>query len=205
MKTSRFRYSYRQNASKLHKAVGKVLRNSSILGDFEVYQEYPVDRINTNYPNSRHHFDWVVPGLNLVIEVHGAQHFKVVRFGGTQEDAEEAFLNGQTRDLAKKRAAIEAGYTYIMIPYYDIKNVSEEYIYKLIELAKDEQNQYTRKAYEKSKKQIFLERLKEERKQKQKEARAMYLKSDEHKAKLKKASEYRKANYKKWKEKLKND
>ena len=205
MKNSRFRYSYRSSASKLHKAVGEVLRNSSLFGDFEIYQEYPVNRINTNYPNSRHHFDWVIPKLNIVIEAHGAQHFQVVRFGGTEEDAEKAFLDGQARDLAKKRAALEAGYFYIMIPHYDIKSLDAEYIYKLIELAKNQESEYTEKAYEKNKRQNFLERLKEDCKQKQKEDRATYLQSDKHKEQLKKASEYRKANYRKWKEKIKND
>ena len=61
MKRTRFQHQYRKNASKLHKEVGDILRDSKILGHQEIYQEYPVNRVNKHYRNSSHHFDWVVP------------------------------------------------------------------------------------------------------------------------------------------------
>ena len=118
MKTNRFKF-YRENVSKLHRKVGDTLRASSYFNKYPIYQEYPVSKINTNYSTNAHHFDWVVLKLNVVFEVHGEQHYKPVSFGGkmSKEETMSNFLDLTYRDKEKKKAAIEAGWTYVEIPF----------------------------------------------------------------------------------------
>lgn len=132
MKGSKYRFSYRKNASKLHKIVGEALRNSSKFKGYKIYQEYPVSDICSSYKNHSHKFDWVILDLKIVIEVHGEQHYKEVDFGGEgQEKAADRLSSVRHRDRVKMDAAIEAGFTYIEIPYSDIKKVDEDYIWCL--------------------------------------------------------------------------
>jgi len=208
MKTNRFKYGYRQSASKLHKAVGEILRNSTVFGDFEVYQEYPVNRVNENYPDGRHHFDWVIPKLGIVVECHGEQHFRAVAWDGDVEKAELAFREGQARDKAKKEAALEAGYLYVMIPYNKLNSLDIQYIMNQIELAKLEQSQYTGNRFEKTDEKNLMEKLKKELKERKKAARIQYLESEAHQERLEIARELRKKRYleqKAFKEKLKDE
>lgn len=131
MKSSRFKYSYRENASKLHQKVGDILR-AGRFSNHKIYQEYPVCRVNKDYSNTRHHFDWVVKDLALVIEVHGEGHYNSIRWGGISiEEAEENFIASTIRDRDKKQAALDAGYTYIVVPYWDAKVVNESYLWDL--------------------------------------------------------------------------
>jgi hypothetical protein len=134
MKTSRFKASYRDSASKFHRHVGDVLRTSSIFSGFRIFQEYPVSRVLSSYPNNRHKFDWVILDLSLVIEIHGQGHYNFVNWGGgCPEESLEKFRNGLLRDEKKEQAAVDAGYTYIVIPYWDIDDglVDENYVWDL--------------------------------------------------------------------------
>jgi hypothetical protein len=134
-KNSRFKYAYRDSASKLHKAVGDCLRSSLVFGGYEIYQEYPVTKIHNDPSLSAFHFDWVIPKLKIVWEAHGLQHYKPVKFGGiSDEDAEVAFHDNRHRDMIKKEAALEAGWIYVEIPYST--KITEENLIKLYETAK---------------------------------------------------------------------
>jgi len=208
VKNNRFKYGYRQSASKLHKAVGEILRNSEVFGDFEVYQEYPVNRVNENYPDGRHHFDWVIPKLGIVVECHGEQHFRAVAWDGDVEKAELAFVEGQARDKAKKAAALDAGYLYVMVPYNKLNSLDIQYVLELIELAKLEQSQYTGSRFEKTDEKSYLENLKKESKKREKAARVQYLKSEAYREQLEKARKFRQKKYleqKAFKERLKDE
>lgn len=117
-KQSRFQQSYRASASKYHKTVGDMLHASEVFKNYKIYQEYPVNRVSAYYDSGREHYDWVILDLEIVIEVMGQQHYAPVRFGGiTQEEAEEKFLAQKERDQAKRRAAEESGWTYIVFKY----------------------------------------------------------------------------------------
>ena len=100
MKTSRFKYGYRRSASKLHKKTGDLLRE--MFPSMRIYQEYPVNKINSSYNTGRHKFDWVILDLKAVIECHGAQHYQVCTFGGDQDKAIDQFRDIQYRDKKKK-------------------------------------------------------------------------------------------------------
>ena len=132
MKVKRFKYGYRKTSSALHKKVGDCLRASALSG-FQILQEYPVNKVNPSFSSGREKFDWVILDLHIVIEVHGEQHFHPVTFGGISErEAALRFQEQVKRDLAKCTAAVDAGWTYLFIPYTDKDKVSEVYILDLI-------------------------------------------------------------------------
>jgi len=131
MKSARFQYNYRDSASKLHIAIGETLRNSSIFKNYSIFQEYPVYKICPTY-QSVHWFDWVVLDIQLVIEAQGVQHYKGICFGGiSEEEAHSNFLQQRARDKRKMNACLDAGFTFIEIPYWDIDKINDEYIWAL--------------------------------------------------------------------------
>lgn len=113
-KLDRFKHEYRSNSSKLHKKAGDALRAHPLLKHYKIYQEYPVNRINPNFPGGKCKFDFVILDLCVVIEIMGQQHTtRIPHFHPT----EEAFQAQLKRDKDKKEAAEGAGYTYIAVRY----------------------------------------------------------------------------------------
>jgi len=213
MSNSRFQYAYRENASRLHKAVGEVLRTGEAFGEHEAYQEYPVNRVNENYPDSSHHFDWVIPDLKVVIECHGIQHYKVVDWeGGEAEKAISAYKALKERDFAKREAAWDADWIYVEVPYWKEGDLDEKEILDMIDAAKPAYDEYqVTHAEERARKTAADARAlqasrtargqakHQELKDQLKAQRDTYLDSPEHKAELKKASEFRKIRYENFK------
>jgi len=187
--------------------VGNTIRASAFLGSHKVYQEYPVSRVNTYYPNNSHHFDWVIPTLRLVIECHGKQHYDIVDFGGEGYDAAlEAFKAGQSRDSEKREAALSAGYTYVVVPYTDSTKVSEDYLIDAISIAEEELARYNEVSEgvnvfeENDTRHEFLQEIQERQAERRKGARQRHLSSRIHLEQLEKARDYRKKRYQRWKE-----
>ena len=175
MKSSRFNYAYRENASLLHKTVGEVLRNSPLFSGYRVLQEYPVSKVNYTY-RGNHWFDWVVLDLHVVFECQGRQHYALATFGGiSPEEAHTNLLDQRYRDNEKMDAAVAAGWTYIDIPYYDIDDITDTYLWSL----------YTR----------YLNPLPLLQEEKEED-------SDYHQAQLKKAREWRSEQYQRYREKI---
>lgn len=192
MKNSRFKYKYRLSASKLHQKVGHILRTTYAFKHHKVYQEYPVKKINEEYPDASHKFDWVIEDLKVVIECHGRQHTECVAFG--KEDLSvtiERFRAQRERDKAKKQAAIDAGYTYIIIDWTEEKEINGTILLAKI--------YGSRTALPPDGDEVKAERRKSIQ-QKRKE----YLASDQHKEQLERARKYRKQQYKRLK-KLKDE
>jgi len=210
MKNSRFQWEYREGASKLHMAVGNCLRTSVAFKHHEIYQEYPVNRVNTSYKDSSHHFDWVIPKLRIVIECHGRQHYTPVAFDGNYDNAVDQFQALKGRDAAKKEAALDAGYCYVEIPYSKLRKINEQLILDKIEVANQELEQYNedhaeeRRIIEEEKERELVEILVEEKKAEAKVKRQEFLASEKHKRDLKIARSYRRRRYKKLKELKKN-
>ena len=205
-KDSRFQHAYRKSASKLHKAVGEVLRTDERFKNLDSFQEYPVNKVNPDYFSGAHKFDWVIPLMKIVIECHGRQHYQVVRFGGSTEEAVEAFHDIKARDKSKKNAALAANYYYIVVPYTDGKKVTGDYIFDRLEEAKAELEQYLEehaeeiRLEEERKEQEVLAKAKAEQKEREQEARKRYLESQAHQKELKKAREFRQKRYRRLKE-----
>ena len=160
MKSKRFQYDYRESASKLHKKIGDTIRNKdSIFYPYKIYQEYPVSKINNSYKNNKHKFDWVILDLYLIIEGMGQQHIKPTCFGGiSKEQAEENFIDQKYRDTVKMNAAIEAGFTYLSIPYSDLDKINDNYI---LDLYNKHKNNNIIKETVDTKKEQFKQRRKE--------------------------------------------
>ncbi len=193
MKNSRFKFEYRKSASKLHIAVGEILRNSDVFGGYNIYQEYPVSKVNPEYTSNSEHFDWVIPDIKLVIECHGKQHYEVTDFSGKSEDCGiNSYKAQKARDEAKKQAAIDAGYTYTVVPYTDQKEVTEDYLWSLY---KNNENRGPSTVKASDKLKPYYDR----------EARNEYLSSDKHKKMLDKARQIRQENYRRAKEKRKQN
>jgi very-short-patch-repair endonuclease len=120
------------NQSKFHNKVREILVMDNLLRGFKCYQEVPVRDLCTDYP-SIHFFDWYIEELNMVIELHGAQHYKVVNRGGISYEAAQAEFKGiQSRDKQKKTAALAAGYDYLEISYKEYAKLNAAKLKKLL-------------------------------------------------------------------------
>lgn len=93
-----------RNETELYYKVQKFLRN------YEVIQHYKSEWLG------RQHLDIYIPELRLGIEYQGKQHFEpVAYFGG-----DEAFIENQKRDAAKKEKCSQANVTLLEVHYdYD--------------------------------------------------------------------------------------
>ncbi len=88
-----------------------------------------VQELFPSYSNGREKYDIVLDDLQLIIECHGIQHYKIQTFGA---DAGEAVMNFQTqkfRDTSKKEIALLNNWLYLEIPYTDEKLITEDYLY----------------------------------------------------------------------------
>lgn len=81
----------------------------------------------TMYNNIRLPYDNEVVELRLIIEVHGSQHYKkcswhtlTAKRNGTTE--EEELKKQQERDEYKMNYAIQHGFYYLVVPYYEEEN-----------------------------------------------------------------------------------
>lgn len=111
MSNKHLRYNYRDSASKLHKAIGEVLRNHKVFKNLKLLQEYPI-------PHTAYHVDWFLVDLKLAIEVHGEQHYMPVRFGGiTDEEANLRFSEQKRRDDKKKQLCLANGWKIVEFAY----------------------------------------------------------------------------------------
>ena len=133
MKQSKPPQKLAANASKLHKRIGTLLQNMPIFIGCEIRQEYRVSDVNDKFPSNKEKFDWVILGVNIVIECHGKQHYEPTRFGGVKDDVKTTrnFMKLQDRDLAKKAAAEEAGWAYVVVNYDEL-DITEEELHRRI-------------------------------------------------------------------------
>jgi hypothetical protein len=78
--------------------------------------------------------DWYIPFYNVVIELHGVQHYKPTSFTSniSYEDKMRAFKKGLQYDADKQLAIETSGIKYISIPYKMYRKLTIEYINNLI-------------------------------------------------------------------------
>jgi hypothetical protein len=110
---------YAQNASSYHRKMGELLEQMNF-GGLGIYQEHIVKDICPDHSSPLDRFDFYIPSLNLVIEVHGEQHYKAATFGGiSQRKADFNFAKGSLRDTDKTLSAKQTGLVYIAFSYKD--------------------------------------------------------------------------------------
>lgn len=129
----RDQYKNITSASKFHNKVREILASDPIFQNFRCYQEVAVHELIDGYPFHNHHYDWYIEELLTVIELHGAQHYKMVNYGNIGwDDAMNQFKGIQGRDQEKKQAAIDAGLKYIEIHHKHYKKLDGELLRKLV-------------------------------------------------------------------------
>ena len=135
MKLSKTIHQTAKNASKLHKRIGELLTcDESMFKYYDVRQEYRVSEINPSFNSNREKFDYIILQLKLVIEIHGLQHKKPCCFGGiTIEEATRRFQKQIERDRLKKQAALDAGWSYLVIWYNEKDITLKELTQKAVE------------------------------------------------------------------------
>lgn len=122
-----------EEASKFHNKAREIFASDTFFKRYQCYQEVPVVDLNPEYTSQYHRFDWYLPFLNVVIELHGNQHYHLTNYGGSSfEQAAEDFKAIQERDSMKKEAALAVGLSYIEIPYKYYKTLSGQIIKELI-------------------------------------------------------------------------
>ena len=70
-----------------------------------------------------HFIDWYIDEMNIVLELHGLQHYSPTAFTSdiSYRDKMKQFHNLKYRDNLKKTNLEDSGYKYIEIPYnYEI-------------------------------------------------------------------------------------
>ena len=121
-------------ASKLHKKTVDILRDpTNGFSGYKIMEEYPVKKLNPTFSSGRHKFDIVILDLQVVLELHGEAHYQVVDFGSEgNEKALDNYYAGKYRDKIKAQACVDAGFTYVEIPYTDIDIIDKDYIWAKI-------------------------------------------------------------------------
>jgi hypothetical protein len=75
--------------------------------------------------------DFIIPLRNILIEVHGEQHYNwVMRFHPTKKD----FILGKRRDRIKKEWAELNKFYFVELPYWENEN---EWRYRIINIGKE--------------------------------------------------------------------
>lgn len=133
------KYFVKEDASKLHLALQSILLDSPSFRNFRAYQEVPVSDLV--FTKDILYIDWFIESLNIVIELHGIQHYKPTSFINvgnikTQFD----FIALRNRDRKKRYLLEEAGYIFIEIPYTDLKLLDEKYLLNKIQEKIDAKN-----------------------------------------------------------------
>tara|TARA_E500000331_G_C17115124_1_gene651389 strand:- start:457 stop:879 length:423 start_codon:yes stop_codon:yes gene_type:complete len=122
------------NASLFHNDLREVFTTDPFFKQLNCYQEVLLSDLVDDYPNNYDSVDWYVDELNLVIELHGKQHYEMVKFSNSKSFLENqiAFNNIKYRDNRKKTFLQNANYLYEEISYKDAKKISSQYLKTLI-------------------------------------------------------------------------
>lgn len=123
-----------ESASKFHNTLREVFATELPFINLTCYQEVNVKELIPDYPYHNHHYDWYIKELGVILELHGAQHYKLVNYGNiSAERLANNFIQMQFRDNLKMTSAIEKGYSYKVIPFTEKKKLSGSYILNLLE------------------------------------------------------------------------
>lgn len=122
-----------ESASDFHNKVREIFCTDAYFKQIQCYQEVLVSSLVETYPNNLDAVDWYIETLNLVIELHGEQHYKPTSFGNESAIQKRInFNNIKYRDNKKKTALLDSGYNYIEIPYNLKYKLDAEFLKTLI-------------------------------------------------------------------------
>ena len=122
-----------ESASEFNNNLRDIFTNDSYFKQIQCFQEVPVNNLIESYDSHLEAVDWYIESLNVVIELHGEQHYKMTSFGDTSYAQKKInFNNIKYRDNKKKTALIDAGFNFIEISYKDKNKMNSEFIKNLI-------------------------------------------------------------------------
>lgn len=122
-----------ENASDFHNNLKEIFCTDTYFKQIQCFQEVPVNNLVENYDSPLEAVDWYIESLNVVIELHGEQHYKMTSFGNTSFNQKKInFNNIKYRDNKKKTALINSGFNFIEISYKDKNKMNAEFIKNLI-------------------------------------------------------------------------
>ena len=99
-----------ENPSSLHLSARAVIKKT--FGMCSIYEEVQL-------LGSRLVADFFIPDMNVIVEVHGEQHYKFIkRFHKT----EAGFIRAKNNDISKQEWCRINSYVYIELPYNEIDN-----------------------------------------------------------------------------------
>lgn len=123
-------------ASRIHNRVRELMLSGRFLF-YRAFQEVPLKDLVENY-NGGMRVDWYVEDLNLVIELHGKQHYEQTSFGAESKlTSNFNWIASKDRDSNKKGLLQDAGYLFVEIPYSDESILTQEYLLQKIGEALD--------------------------------------------------------------------
>lgn len=120
MSKTKWKNQYKEipTASKFHNKVREIFATDNYFKLFKCYQELNVQELIPTYSYNNHHYDWYIEELNLILELHGRQHYVATNFGKKgYDEVIQDFNNSKKRDSLKKMAAIKHGFSYKEISY----------------------------------------------------------------------------------------
>lgn len=120
-------YKQINGQSNFHEKVRDILTTDNLFKFSSCWQEVPCIDLIDSYPSRYDKYDWYLEAFNIILELHGKQHYSLQNFGNTGYDiAVQNFKGIQKRDKRKKRFALEAGYDYIEISYKDYQKLDAD-------------------------------------------------------------------------------
>ena len=116
------------SSSSFHEEVRSFFATDVFFKQLNCFQEVPVKTLVSEYPNGYDAIDWYIDQLNIVVELHGIQHYKMQSFGSQDSvyNQKKTFFNIRYRDNRKKTTLQEAGFTYIEISYKLLPKIKKD-------------------------------------------------------------------------------
>jgi hypothetical protein len=138
-------YFHNPEASEFHELFRTFILTEPRLRNLRWYQEVNVKDLIPDYEYTSHHYDWYLYEIDLIVELHGQQHYQVTNFGSiSADDALVNYRNMLYRDNLKRTTALEKGFLYAVIPYKDRNRISHDLIFQLAEEPFDTRTNNTR-------------------------------------------------------------
>ncbi len=122
-----------ESASDFHNKLKEIFCTDSYFKQVQCFQEVPICNLIDGYDSIHEAADWYIESYNLIIELHGNQHYKATSFGNMSYNEKiVSFNNIRYRDNKKKTALLNAGYNYLEIPYKLKDKLNADFLKNLI-------------------------------------------------------------------------
>ena len=124
-------YQKIDSSSLFHEEVRAVFTTDCFFKQLKCFQEVPLKALVPTYPNAFDAVDWYIDELNVVLELHGIQHYKMQSFGSQDSvyNQKKNFYNIKHRDNRKKTALENANFTYIEISYKLLPKLKKDHAF----------------------------------------------------------------------------